>query len=218
MSTWASTGLSGLDEILSGLKKGDNVVWQVDSIEDYQHFVTPYITKAKEDGRKIIYIRFAKHAPLLDEQAEVTIYQLEASSGFETFSTQVHTIISQEGPGAYYVFDCLSDLLHAWATDMMIGNFFKVTCPYLFELDTIAYFAILRSHHSYKTIARIRETTQLLLDVYDFESKFYVHPLKVWSRYSPNMFVPHIQKKDSFTPIISSRYGTKIFSHISKSF
>ena len=79
MSTWASTGLNGLDKILSGLKKGDNVVWQVDSIEDYSHFIAPYITKAKEDGRKIIYIRFARHKPLLEEEAGITIYQLQAS-------------------------------------------------------------------------------------------------------------------------------------------
>ena len=45
MVAWASTGLKGLDKILSGLNKGDNIVWQVDSIEDYQRFVTPFVTK-----------------------------------------------------------------------------------------------------------------------------------------------------------------------------
>ena len=35
----ASTGLPGLDEVLNGLRLGDNVVWQVDEIEDYRHFV-----------------------------------------------------------------------------------------------------------------------------------------------------------------------------------
>jgi hypothetical protein len=31
---------------------------------------------------------------------------------------------------------------------MMLGSFFMVTCPYLRELDTIAYFALLRGRHS----------------------------------------------------------------------
>ena len=35
MTAWASTGLEGLDKILCDLKKGDNVVWRVDSVEDY---------------------------------------------------------------------------------------------------------------------------------------------------------------------------------------
>jgi hypothetical protein len=216
MTAWASTGLKGLDEILCDLKKGDNVVWQVDSVEDYRHFVAPYIAKAVQDGRKIVYMRFAQHEPLVENQPNVTVYHLDATSGFEPFSIQVHTIISQTGPEAYYLFDCLSDLLYAWATDLMIGNFFKITCPYLFEMDTITYFAILRNHHSFKTIARIRETTQLLLDVYNFEGNFYVHPLKVWNRYSPTMFLPHLQQSEIFTPIISSMDAAKLFSHITK--
>jgi len=216
MAAWASTGLKGLDEILCGLKKGDNVVLQVNSIEDYRHFVTPYITKALQDDRNIIYMRFAQHKPLVEEQENVTVYQLDAASGFETFSRQVHTIISQEGTEAYYVFDCLSDLLTAWATDLMIGNFFMVTCPYLFELDTIAYFAILRNYHSFQTVARIRGTTQLLLDVYNFEGNIYVHPLKVWNRYSPTMFLPHIQDGEKFAPVMTSIDAARLFSHISE--
>jgi len=212
MVGWASTGLKGLDEILSGLNKGDNVVWQVDSIEDYQRFVAPFVRKALNDGRKVIYMRFADHAPLVEPDSHITIYNLDASSGFESFSTQVHAIITHEGLETYYVFDCLSDLLSAWATDLMVGNFFMITCPYLFELETIAYFALLRSNHSFKTIARIRETTQLLLDVYNFEGNFYVHPLKVWQRYSPTMFLPHLQQGENVFPIINSVDAAKLFS------
>jgi len=216
MTAWASTGLKGLDKIICDLKKGDNVVWQVDSIEDYSHFVRPYIKKALEDKRNIVYMRFARHSPLIENQPDVTVYQLDAKGGFESFSTQVHAIISHEGTGAYYVFDCLSDLLSAWATDLMVGNFFMVTCPYLFELDTIAYFAILRNYHSFQTVARIRETTQLLLDVYNFKRNFYIHPLKVWKRYSPTMFLPHLQQGEKFTPVISSIDTSKLLSHISQ--
>jgi len=213
MTAWASTGLKGLDEALSGLNKGDNVVWQVDNIEDYQRFVTPFVKKGLEDGRRMVYISFADHQPIVQPGSHIKIYNLDAGSGFESFSSQVHTIISHEGPETYYVFDCLSDLLSAWATDLMIGNFFLITCPYLFELDTIAYFALLRNNHSFRTIARIREITQLLIDVYNFEENFYVHPLKVWRRYSPTMFLPHLQQEEIFSPIISSMDAAKLFSH-----
>ena len=53
MTAWASTGLNGLDKTLCDLKKGDNIVWQVDSIEDYCHFVRPYIKKALEDIKQL---------------------------------------------------------------------------------------------------------------------------------------------------------------------
>src|SRR5690606_16728106 len=125
-----------------------------------------YVDKALEDHRKVVYVRFADHAPLVEPEFNVAVYQLDAQTGFETFSTQVHQIVTQEGEGVFYVFDCLSDLLSAWANDLMIGNFFLITCPYLFELNTIAYFSIIRDRHSFKIVARIRETTQVLIDVY----------------------------------------------------
>jgi len=212
----ASTGIKGLDEIVQNLRLGDNVVWQVDDIDDYQHFVDPYVKRSLRENRNLVYMRFAKHPPLIPPNATVKVYKLDAESGFETFTKQVHAIIEKEGIETFYVFDCLSDLLSIWATDLMIGNFFMVTCPYLFKLETIAYFAILKDNHSFKTIARIRETTQLLLDVFDFEDNFYVQPLKVWNRYSPTMFLPHIQEKEKFVPITSSIDAARIFSYISK--
>ncbi len=216
MAAWASTGLPGLDNVVNDLRKGDNVVWQVDKIEDFKLVVQPYVKKALLDGRNMVYMRFADHEPLIEPHPKIKTYQLDAVSGFETFSSEVHSIISKEGKEAYYVFDCLSDLLSSWATDLMIGNFFMVTCPYLYELDTIAYFALLRNNHSFKTVARIRGTTQLLLDLYHFEDDYYVHPLKVWHRYSPTMFLPHLKKNDKFVPITNSLEATKLISFISQ--
>ncbi len=217
MATKLSTGLTGLDTVIDYLREGDNVVWQVDSIADLRPFIAAYVERARQDGRKIVYVRFADHEPLVSADGGITTHSLNAYAGFETFSTQVHRIISDHGRGAYYVFDCLSDLLSAWASDLMIGNFFGITCPYLYELDTIAYFGLLRNSHSYKTIARIRETTQLLLDLYNFKGSIYVHPLKVFRRYAPTMFLPHLKQGDRFLPITSSVNATKLISHISES-
>lgn len=209
-----STGIKGLDEIITGLRTGDNVVWQIDDINDYIDLVKPFVRQALAEDKKVIYIRFAQHKELLKPAANIKRYELNAHAGFESFTTKVSNIITQEGLGAYYVFDCLSDLLLAWATDLMIGDFFMVTCPYLFELKTITYFSILRNHHSFKSIARIRETTQLLLDVYHCDKSCYIHPLKVWNRYSPTMFLPHLKKDDRCLPITDSINSAKLLNYI----
>ncbi len=207
-----STGIPSLDEIIDFLRMGDNVVWQADSVEDYRRFVVPYVRRALADKRRVVYMRFAHHEALLAPDDGIAVYRLEADAGFESFSSQVHNIITREGRDVFYVFDSLSDLLMAWATDLMIGNFFAITCPYLFELNTVAYFALLRGRHSFKTIARIRETTQVLLDIHNNDGRLYVHPLKVWQRYSPTMFLPHLQEGDALTPIINSIEATTLFS------
>jgi len=207
-----STGLSGLDQVIDQLRLGDNVVWQVQSIEDYLKVVRPYIDQSKRDGRRLVYFRFGNHPPIMNDDEPSVVYKLDASAGFENFATRVHELIDQEGLKAFYVFDCLSDLLEFWYSDLMIGNFFRVTCPFLFVLDTVAYFALIRGVHTHSTIARIRETTQLLLDLYHIEEKLYIHPLKVWERYSPTMFFPHLIDADKVVPITSSADAASLFS------
>ncbi|MCX8110243.1 MAG: PEP/pyruvate-binding domain-containing protein, partial [Syntrophorhabdaceae bacterium] len=197
-------------------RMGDNVVWQVDNIDDYRHYVAPFIQRRLADKQRVVYMRFADHEPLLPLQGGIKVYTIDAKSGFEHFTSEVYRIVSHEGRDVFYVFDCLSSLLSAWANDLMIGNFFVIMCPYLFELNTIAYFSILRGHHSFKTIARIRETTQLLLEVYNHEGSYYIHPLKVWNRYSPTMFLPHLEENGDFIPIINSIDATQLFSDISE--
>ncbi len=211
-----STGWESLDMIIDHLRRGDNVVWQVDAIDDYQRLVTAFVNSALANGERIVYFRFARHVPLLEERNNLTIYRLNVGKGFESFSTQVHSIITQEGKNVCYVFDSLSDLLYVWATDLMIGDFFSITCPYLFELNTIAYFAILRDRHSFKAIARVREITQVLIDVYNYKGQVCIHPVKVQHRYSPTMFFPHIKQKNSLQPVINSVDATELFTHLSR--
>jgi len=209
-----STGIKGLDDIITGLRAGDNVVWQIDQIKDYIDLAEPFVQEALKNNKKVIYIRFAAHKELLKPSKNIKRYELNAYAGFESFTAKVNNIITQEGEGAYYLFDCLSELLFAWATDLMIGNFFMVTCPYLYELKTVTYFSILRNNHSFKAIARIRETTQLLMDAYHCQGSSYIHPLKVWNRYSPTMFLPHQRDNDRYIPITDSVDAVEILSYI----
>ena len=58
-----STGLNSLDQVIQGVLPGDNIVWQVDSIDDYAIFVEPFCTDAVRQGKKLVYFRFARHVP-----------------------------------------------------------------------------------------------------------------------------------------------------------
>ncbi|MGE5381165.1 MAG: PEP/pyruvate-binding domain-containing protein [Methylocystaceae bacterium] len=210
MTERISTGLSGLDPVIDYLRLGDNVVWQVDRLEDYAYFARQFANQAHNENRRLVYLRFGQHEPLI-ENADM-VYNLDAELGFEGFSSRVYQIATQEGRGVFYIFDSLSELVSTWTTDLMVGNFFRITCPYLYELDTVAYFTILRGQNSYQTIARIRETTQLFLDLYQVQQHMYIHPLKVYNRYSPTMYLPHIQNGSTFDPITNSLEAARLFT------
>jgi len=148
-----SCGIPSLDEVIQGLRLGDNVVWQVDEPDNYLRVVHPFMNRAVEDGRTVVHIRFAPHPTVLPPSLPVADEEVDPRYGFDFFSAQVNQIIEERGRGVFYIFDNLSSLVADWATDELLANFFQVTCPYLHELDTIAYFALTRGQHAH-TAAR----------------------------------------------------------------
>lgn len=185
------SGFPDIDRLLDNIRLGDNVVWRVKSLDEFRCFAEPFAEQALADGRTVIYMRFAGHEPLLRPRPGLKIREFDPDKGFEAFTVDIYNCITENGREAFYIFDSLSELQSVWYTDLMMGNFFRVTCPYLFCLDTVACFPLLRGRHSFDAVARIRDTTQVFLDVYRGEGLYYIHPLKVWDRYSAKMFLPH---------------------------
>ncbi|MCR4923788.1 MAG: PEP/pyruvate-binding domain-containing protein [Lachnospiraceae bacterium] len=207
------SGIPAMDEALDNIRLGDNVVWRVSDLKQFKLFMEPYVEQAIMDKRNIIYLRFASHEPLIENHPEVKTVNIPLSHRFETFTVDIHNLIEQEGPDAFYVFDCLSELQAAWATDLMMGNFFKVTCPFLFILDTVAFFPVIRGKHSVYSINKILDTTQLFLDVYSDDKNIYVRPQKVWNRYSATMYLPHTYEPGTgeFKPVLDGVKSSRFY-------
>ena len=213
------SGIPVMDAALDNIRLGDNVVWQVSSLDEFRLFAKPFAEQAIRDGRNLLYIRFAEHDPILPEMEGLRIVHVPLSHRFETFTVEIHNIIEKEGYDAFYVFDCLSELEAAWATDLLMGDFFHLTCPFLFILDTVAYFPVLRGRHSNDAVSKIRNTTQLFLDVFTEEKEenqirsMYVRPLKVWERSSETMFRPHLYdlRAGTFLPETESVHRSHLY-------
>jgi hypothetical protein len=207
------SGIPEMDTAFDNIRLGDNVVWRVSDLSQFRLFMEPYVEQAIKDGRNIIYFRFASHEPLIADRPEVNTVKIPLSHRFETFTVEIHNVIEKEGKDAFYVFDCLSELQAAWATDLMMGNFFRVTCPFLFILDTVAFFPIIRGKHSVHAVGKILNTTQLFIDVYSDSKNVYVRPLKVWNRSSDTMFLPHTYDSDTgrFRPILDGVTSSRFY-------
>ncbi|MFP4165118.1 MAG: PEP/pyruvate-binding domain-containing protein [Chitinispirillaceae bacterium] len=210
-----STGINGLDTVLKGIRPGDNIVWQVESIQDYVPFVEPFCRRANAENRRLIYFRFADHQFLLPEDTPAEVFQLHPEEGFEPFIDEIFEVIERFGRGACYVFDSLSELAVDWYSDRMLGNFFMLTCPYLYDFDTATYFALLKDRHTGLAIDAIHRTAQVVIDVYNNRNKLYVHPLKVYKRHSDNMYMLHSwNENDDFTPVRQSPVISEVLSSV----
>nr|MDO8115628.1 pyruvate, phosphate dikinase [Candidatus Sigynarchaeota archaeon] len=193
-----STGIPSLDNVLQGIRAGDNVVWQVDDIENYIPFVHAFCKHAYKERKKLIYFRFGHHKPLLPLDVDAKIVELEPVTGFEKFLSRTLSDIEENDRGACYVFDAVSDLAESWGSDAMLGNFFMLACPYLYNFDTATYFALLRNHHASSVIENIQKTAQVVIDVFNRDGDIYIHPLKVIDRASPTMFMLHAWRGEMF--------------------
>ena len=171
-----STGMPGLDRVLQGLRPGDNVVWEVDEIEDYLPVLGPFCNEARRlQAQADLFPLCPPCAPAEGGLRRGNHVSSIPQEGFERFLTDILDVIEQAGPGAFYVFDCLSDLAADWFSDRMLGNFFMIACPYLYELDTIAYFALLKNQHSFHATQPIFNTAQVIIEVYRKEKPAF-HP------------------------------------------
>ena len=173
-----TTGLDPLDDWIDGLAPGDNVVWRVDQVEEYRPYAEALAAAGVVAGAEVIYFRFADHDPLITDGPGVSVVQLAPEGGFEGFITEIHGCIRHARPGDIYIFDALSGLTATRYSDRMIGNFFRLTCPYLLEKGAIAYFSLYRHLHSHHAVIPVEETTQLLIEVFSREEQRYLQLYK----------------------------------------
>ncbi|MBN2656857.1 MAG: hypothetical protein JXR86_07335 [Spirochaetales bacterium] len=204
-----STGIADLDNLLAGLRQGDNVVWRVDSIDDYRFYVDRFCRFVRKSGLEIVYFRFADHPPLLMPAPGITIINLDPREGFEQFAVEVFRLISR-GVEGNYIFDSMSLMPQNCYSDRMIGNFFKLICPKLHRQDSLAYFSFMRHKHSFHAEQFISDTTQILIDVYNHDDVRYIKPFNISDRYSSCMYRLHRQLEDSLTMIGESLNITEI--------
>lgn len=208
-----SSGIPSLDRVLGGVWAGDNIVLQVDDLAEFLPFAHRYCEYTREAGRKLVYFRFADHAALLPPDLPAEVHELDPEAGFEKFIGEILTVIDRNGRDAvYYLFDCLSGLAADWFSDRMLGNFFRLTCPYLYDYDTVALFVLFRDVHTPLATRAIHDTAQVVLDIFRSGEALYVLPLKVFDRRSPTMYMLHAWEGDEVSPVTRSAVLAEILT------
>ena len=91
------SGLPEMDRAFDSIRLGDNVVLQVGSLEEFKLFAVPFARQAAADGRRLLYIRFASHPPLIEDIPGLEVRTVELSHQFETFTMEIRRIIEEAG-------------------------------------------------------------------------------------------------------------------------
>jgi hypothetical protein len=197
----APSGLEGLDTAVGDLRYGDNVVWQISDVGEYAFFAEHFAETSIQNRKNTVYFRYGTDAPLLKTACGLKVMELDPACGFEMVVMQIHDIIEREGDETHYIFDSMTALQREWVADFMMSNFFAVVAPDIVKHKCVAYYAFTRNLHSIEAVARIRESAQLLLDVFHADGNMYLYPLRVTDRYHFSIFLPHKVDRDDANKI-----------------
>lgn len=212
------SGYQGLDKKLDYIRTGDNIVFRVINLEYFRFFAKGFVEQAKRDNRPVHYIRFGGHKPMLEDMDHVIVHKLDPTIGFEKFTIEIYKTIVEAKNEAFFIFDNISVLGEFWNTDLMLGNFFQVTCPVLSEMGDVTIFPLRRGEHSYDCIEKIRESTQIFLDAFYKNPFYYITPLKVKDRYHHEMFLTHrVNEEMLFEPLTYSTSLARYYQAVDES-
>lgn len=168
-----------INHLLYDMNEVHNVVWRISGLPDFQRILSSFLDKAEKSGVPVCYIHFSDHqlvTPGFNRQIE----ELPLTYHFESFSTAVYHTISRQKNHTFFIFDSLSDLQTAWATDLMMENFFRVMTPMIRRKKGKAFFPLIRRMHSGEACEEIMEDTEIFLDLYSDFKDLYLRPRKVF--------------------------------------
>ena len=185
-----------MDELLFDTSTPGNVMWQITELTEFRRVLPCFIEKAAARGQKIVYIHFSgKSASLVGDRYidnhTVRLQEIPLSHRFEGFTVSVYQTIWNNGHNVLYIFDCMSELQTAWATDLMMENFFRVITPAIRNTNSQAFFPLIRGLHSSEANKAIRRQTRFFLDLYSDFNHLYMRPIKIWGQPEERM-LPYI--------------------------
>lgn len=185
-----TTGLEPVDELIGGLRIGDNVVIHGSSEE----VATPLLAgalRAAAGHDRLVYATFreaprtvferfgdawdadrfvlldCRETPASDDTVPAGMRVERPLDGVDPAAVgrALLRMGLEWGPGTCYVIDGLSDVTQRWDEAAALDLFLS-TCPGLYQQRTIAYWVLTADALSRRSLARLEQITQVMLDVY----------------------------------------------------
>jgi len=188
-----STGIETLDNLLEGLRAGDNVVFHISALEQFAPFARALLRHCRRGVHKVIYVKVdGSLQHLMKDLADESIFDMAVfGHDRQTLTEEFRRYLLQTEKHTYWIFDNFTVMKSVLGSEEALKEFFLEICPLLYELETIAYWPLLKGQHVAEIVAAIRDCTQVFLDLSTRGANVFIKPIKVWGRYSETMFIPH---------------------------
>lgn len=184
-----TTGFEAVDELIGGLRIGDNIVVRTSS----QDAVAPLLAgalRAASGHDRLVYVTFrdppstvlGRYGDAWDPERFVLLDCREEAESHDTAPPHMRVERPSDGvdpvavgqallrlglewgAGTRYIIDGLADVIDRWDEAAALDLFLS-TCPALYQQRTIAYWVLAPDALGRRSLARLEQTTQVMLAV-----------------------------------------------------
>lgn len=208
MAQRPTSGISGVDDLVDGLRVGDNVVW-IAPRRLWPSLIGPFVEQTIARGlcyvtvdstpeevlRRVPEARTEKltmvdfHSAAADGTAsaasmavpDVDLRAPEDPRDLGSAQLLMKELEDQLEPGIGYVFDSLTGMQQMWDAEGAL-SFFLAHCPRLYDLDTVAYWVLDPDEHDQAFVERIKQITQVILEISERDGTLSVRVVKADAR------------------------------------
>jgi transcriptional regulator with XRE-family HTH domain len=163
-----STGVDDLDELLTGLIPGDNIVWATSDVALVDRIEGAFLDEAQRRGLPRAYVTTAAEPAALHERFGPDVTVLDARPGGDHAKPGLleHELLrrARGTAPACVVFDGLDGLARRWGRPGALA-FFSRVCPALFDLAAIAYWRAPRRELGDSFLDAVAKVTQCVLEI-----------------------------------------------------
>lgn len=170
-----TTGVQPVDDLIEGVRPGDNLVFLGDDGEVLSALVERFIA-AMAGHRPLVLCNIAAPLeadvggivldwhPVLAGRASAAARALAPQATVDEAAEQLRAADEEVGEAAAFVFDSLTAIQEAWGPDEAL-RLFLFACPQLFRRRSVALWGVERRQHRPAFLLRLEEITQVVVDV-----------------------------------------------------
>lgn len=155
-----TTGVPALDDLLEGVRVGDNLVILADPDTPASRIGRCFAARAAGTGRLVV-AALADTAPLPEDAATV-LDRRQRDEGVGEVVRALADADAAVGEGAAFLIDSLTVAQERWGAAAAL-ELFLGTCPRLYRRGSVAMWLVEAEHHDRAFIERLQDITQVVL-------------------------------------------------------
>jgi transcriptional regulator with XRE-family HTH domain len=182
-----TTGVPALDDLIDGVRVGDNLVVLADAEAVLAEVGRAFLEAVA--GGPTVLVRTGERAAPVPPGVEVLDWRGPVGGDAASFRDALAALGAADeaaGEGASFLVDSLTGVQDRWGADLALDAFLS-TCPRLYRRGSVAMWLLDRDRHDRPFLDRLREITQVVVDLRHVDGELEAEVLTAAGRPDPTV-------------------------------